>query len=835
MRSSTRTSRYAAAFAFLFGVVAFAGATPDREPRRVFAATEDRAAPTFEGPHVHPVALTPDGTRLLAVNTPDNRLSVFDVTAGSPTLVAEIPVGLVPISVAARSDREAWVVNWLSDSVSVVDLVGGNVVATIDTGDEPADVLFAGRRDEVAVVTVGGTGQVKFYDANRPSGAPRVVDVPGKQPRALARDRSGTRVFVSVFESGNETAVVPAGVVAAAGGPPPAVPAPDENLPPAPQTGLVVQRRGGAWVDETGDARWTGRVPASPSDVDVVELALRGGEPSIRREARGVGTLVGNSTFDETTDALYVLNTEARNLERFEPNLKGRFADNRISIVRFDGRVPRSTPVDLNRHVDYAVAAGSEGERALSLAIPGDVVRDADGTLYVAATGSARIGVVDPDGTVRARVGVGPGPTGLALDAPRRRLYAANRLDSTVSVVDLDARAEVARVPIGFDPEPLELREGRRYLYDASLSAHGTVACATCHADGHRDGLAWDLGNPRGAMRTVYSVPVLGWPILDYLQPPQKGPMTTQSLRGLAGLAPYHWRGDMERLEEVGNLFESLLGGPRRLDPRETAALESYLLSLAHPPNPFESLDRTDPDPASGPSAARGRDVFLRASTSFGGVSCAVCHALAPSAAEGTAPAIIPGQLLVSRDGVADSQNLKVPTLRGLYLKAPTITPKGKRTAGVGFTHDGTAESLDAYLRRPVFAFPSPRARRDVEAFLMALDTGTAPAVGLQATLGGASRSGAMKRIALLVSQADAGNCDLVIKGVVGGSRRGFAYVGSGRFRPDRRADEEVSLEALCGGAGAGSELTFTGVPPGRGMQMGVDRDADGTLDGDER
>src|SRR5206468_9844744 len=34
----------------------------------------------FESDHVHPLAITPDGTRLLVVNTPDDRLSVFDLT-----------------------------------------------------------------------------------------------------------------------------------------------------------------------------------------------------------------------------------------------------------------------------------------------------------------------------------------------------------------------------------------------------------------------------------------------------------------------------------------------------------------------------------------------------------------------------------------------------------------------------------------------------------------------------------------------------------------------------------------------------------------------------------
>ncbi len=36
----------------------------------------------FESGHVRPLALSPDGSRLFAVNTPDNRLAIFDVTAG---------------------------------------------------------------------------------------------------------------------------------------------------------------------------------------------------------------------------------------------------------------------------------------------------------------------------------------------------------------------------------------------------------------------------------------------------------------------------------------------------------------------------------------------------------------------------------------------------------------------------------------------------------------------------------------------------------------------------------------------------------------------------------
>src|SRR5262245_757898 len=76
----------------------------------------------FESGPVRPMALTPNGSRLLVCNIPDNRLEIYEVSAGGLTHLTSIPVGMEPVSVAARNDSEAWVVNHLSDSVSVVDL-----------------------------------------------------------------------------------------------------------------------------------------------------------------------------------------------------------------------------------------------------------------------------------------------------------------------------------------------------------------------------------------------------------------------------------------------------------------------------------------------------------------------------------------------------------------------------------------------------------------------------------------------------------------------------------------------------------------------------------------
>src|SRR5207249_4641497 len=98
----------------------------------------------FEGKQTSPVRLSSDGTKLFAVNTPDARLSVFDLThPSSPQLLAEIPVGLEPVSVNPRNNDEVWVVNEVSDSISIVSVSQRVVTDTIYVKDEPADVVFA--------------------------------------------------------------------------------------------------------------------------------------------------------------------------------------------------------------------------------------------------------------------------------------------------------------------------------------------------------------------------------------------------------------------------------------------------------------------------------------------------------------------------------------------------------------------------------------------------------------------------------------------------------------------------------------------------------------------
>ena len=93
----------------------------------VFLSLPSWAQPSyvlFESGPVRPIALSPSGSKLFAVNIPGGHLEIFDVVNGILEPAGSVQVGLEPVAVAARSETEVWVVNHLSDSVSIVDLSG---------------------------------------------------------------------------------------------------------------------------------------------------------------------------------------------------------------------------------------------------------------------------------------------------------------------------------------------------------------------------------------------------------------------------------------------------------------------------------------------------------------------------------------------------------------------------------------------------------------------------------------------------------------------------------------------------------------------------------------
>ena len=77
--------------------------------------------------------------------------------------------------------------------------------------------------------------------------------------------------------------------------------------------------------------------------------------------------------------------------------------------------------------------------------------------------------------------------------------------------------------------------------------------------------------------------------------------------------------------------------------------------------------------------------------------------------------------------------------------------------------------------------------------------------------------------------------CDLVVKGVINNRTRGWLMQADGLFASDLVNEAPLSRAELSALANtAGRYLTFMCVPWGSGERIGVDRDLDGVLDGDE-
>ena len=775
----------------------------------------------FESAHVHPLALTPDGTRLLAVNTADNRLTVFDVTGVSPVRIGEIPVGMEPVSVCARTNTEAWVVNTLSDDVSIVDLTALNVTATLRVGDEPSDVVFAGSPQR-AWVSVSQEDAIKVYDPASLATAPAVIAVAARWPRALSVSPDGAKVYCAIFNSNHRSTVL--SEAQAGDSLPPPNPPMKAGLPAAPKVGLIVSFNGQHWVDESGKW-WDSKIPYQEQLVELVEF--NASTRAVNRVAGDIATILMGTAVNPVNGTAAITGTYARTEIRFEPNLRGHNTETRLALWPTAGS---RTLVQVNPHINYAATPGPQSERDSSLSMPTGVTWSPDGQrVYVTAMGSDKLGIFGPTGTVLARVPTVPGPTGVLADPSRPRLYVLGRYHDQLQTLSTANFASLAVTPLGFDPTPDLIVNGRKFFYSGMSSGHGDQSCASCHLFGDFDQMAWDLGDPQGNMAPV--PPGQTDPLLAGFHP-MKGPMITQSLRGLANTGLLHWRGDRADLSAFNPAFVSLMGRPAVLPDSEMAAFSAFLAPLMYPPNPNQNLDRTFPDaPAGQPSAERGRQFFVTNAVD-GPLTCTGCHAL-PTGTNGQ---------VIDKFALQAAQDMKVPQLRNLYKKTGRKDSTGVvNKRGFGFTHNGSSDNLFDFLHFPGFNFGSPVAaadakRRDLEAYLLAFDTGLAPAIGAQLTFDGSNNGSVslITRMDTLTAQADAGNCDVIAHGLVGSTPHGWKYAGAGMWTPDVTGGASPSSASLRALATAGHALTVTGVPPGCGTRMGLDRDRDGALDGDE-
>ena len=798
-------SRLVILFSFL--IVTRTGAVLAQVPLSAYA--------NFEGSQVNPIRVSPDNSRLFAVNTADARVSVFDLSnPGKPSLLVEIPVGIEPVSVNPRTSDEAWIVNQESDSISIVSVSKGIVTDTIYCPDEPADVVFAG--SNLAFVSVARSRLINVYDVTTHA-LVKSIPVVGGLPKALAVSTDGSKVYAAFAASGNGTTIIPANLA------PPPPPPTNPTLPPGPQVALIVKAT---------DPTWASAIQYTMPDNDVV--VIDASSLQIVRYYTGVGTVNLALATVPASGTILVANTDALNVTPFVPNLTGHWVNNRITKISPNGQI---SPFDLNPGINYSVLPNPSA-LSIALAQPTAIAPGPNATtFYVAAFGTDRVALVDLSGSIHTRIEIGPatgstvnppakrGPRGLATVPANKVLYVLNRISNSISIINTASNKVQAEIPVGtFDPTPQDIRLGRGFLYDAKLSGNGTGACASCHVDAEMDMLAWDLGDPTGIMETVVSNGQ------SFQEHPMKGPMVTPPMRGLANLEPYHWRGDRPDFSSFNQVFYGLMGG-NQLTENQMTAYTNFINTILYQPNPYQKLDRTFPSSVQGGDPARGQYLFQNVAFSTAtSQTCSTCHTVNPGTGTNGLVVQLPD----------DPQPLKVPHMRKIYMKLLFNTAPGSvAIEGFGLDHNGVFPNLVTFLTRPS-VFPtfasSPQAKLDLSAFMLCFDTGTAPAVGYTVTVTPANLASTATRNAwqLLQAQAVAGNVDLIARGTIGGVVHGLLYQpASDNYEPDTTKLASFTFQQLNALIQGGDTLSFMGVPVGSGRRMGIDRNLDGVLDGD--
>ncbi|HXJ73388.1 MAG TPA: hypothetical protein VNM37_11060, partial [Candidatus Dormibacteraeota bacterium] len=614
---------------------------------------------------------------------------------------------------------------------SIVDVRTLAVVATLETPAGPSDLVFAGQPRR-AFVSCMRTNAVLVVDpATRTPVS--IISIEGERPRAMAASPDGAKVYVAIFESGNGTTILgrhltPLNVPPAPGplddvngpyggeDPPPnfgnsfSPPVALTNTPPR-VSQIVRKNSAGRWMDDNnGD--WTewvsgtnaavsGRIPGwDLPDRDVAIIDTSSLEVGYAHRLMNLCMAIA---VNPVSGRITVVGTDATNERRFEPVLKGVFL--RVNLAVVDPQTRSGQVTDLNPHLDYLKPSVSSAERARSLGDPRGIEWRSDGTrAYITGMGSDNLIVVNPDGqrVNPEPIELGEGPTGLALDEARDRLYVWNRFSSSLSVVDTEAGVLLTNVTV-FDPTPEIVRRGRRHLYDTRRnSGLGIVSCASCHPDARMDRLAWDLGDPAGS-RVTNNFGVFH---------PMKGPMVTQTLQDIITptnfngrpleQSPLHWRGDRRNIEEFNPTFTALLGRDSQLTTNEMAEFKGMLASISFPPNFLRTFSNSLPTEVplpghfgrvptnGGPRLPLPAGNPVVALASFG-PNCRRCHNF-NSGRGGITNFVFP----LIRSGTEGM--FVFSQLRSLADKVGMDGLSTNGRAGFGFMHDGRVDTLTRFL-----------------------------------------------------------------------------------------------------------------------------------------
>lgn len=254
---------------------------------------------------------------------------------------------------------------------------------------------------------------------------------------------------------------------------------------------------------------------------------------------------------------------------------------------------------------------------------------------------------------VVAHLPVGKNPRGLVFSPDGSRLFVANRLDDTISVIDPHRDHVVQTIRLAGPKQVSALRRGEQIFY-SSHSFQGQFGCSNCHIDSTFDGLNWDL-EPDG----------FGLDIVD-----------NRLIEDLRGTEPFKWNGGNPTLvKECGVRTEMYFWRTQNYSDLRLADLVLYIRHLPKRPNRWLAGDGK-----LAPAQERGRAIFYRTVDKLGQPiplenRCSTCH----SGAKGTDQKSFD----VGTGKPTDTGHIfDTPQLDNIALTAP-------------YLHDGSAATLE--------------------------------------------------------------------------------------------------------------------------------------------
>jgi len=168
------------------------------------------------------------------------------------------------------------------------------------------------------------------------------------------------------------------------------------------------------------------------------------------------------------------------------------------------------------------------------------------------------------------RLETGANPTAVAVSRQSDRAYVVNRLDDSLTVIDLTRERVEGRIDLGGPKEESTLRKGEKLFYSAKFCFQRQFACVTCHPDNHIDGVSWNLETPD-----------LG-----------KDRVANRTLRGISETAPYKWSGHNPDLEtQCGPRIAKFLFHSEGFNQEQLADLIAFIKSIPLPPNRHLAAD----------------------------------------------------------------------------------------------------------------------------------------------------------------------------------------------------------------------------------------------------